>query len=523
MGTRSTATLPPVRTTGRRRFAPFLATVLAILAATAPPSGAVAEGPVTVVTIGESNSPEQLDELLGYFGAEDPGAVVTVSVGDTIAAMDGIYDLSGVDTAYSSTALTCGAADEGISVTTRNIEVVTPALYAMALLTAGIDDGTLVVAAPADAPALGMTALTGVFQTWDAAGCGGTDADRQRLALEQLALVVRIGWALEATGGVDAATRIVLEAQREIVEGGVTDPGKIEALIADQEAAEGAVIPSELRAELIDLLVRIGEADLEWDTFAAGWTTEAPGEGGIRLRGLAVGGMVETATIQATATPDRRPATPAATPRATTAPATATPSPTPSPTATPAAVAITGTVTGNGDGGVAVDDGRGGGPAAYRVDPGVAVFRSGAAAEIADIVPGDRVRLTYDPVSGRTTRIDAEPATAAATTDEQGGWTRRLLPLGVLALVAALLGPVVFLLGRRRRTPQRVSRSAVAMPVAQPAPVEQALGAGPVRVARGRGIVSAARSSVRGVAAPTTRARSTWETVWRSRPTLRGR
>lgn len=522
MGTRSTVTPTALGRTGRRGFAPILATVLAILTATALPPGAVAQGPVTVVTVGESNSPEQLDELLGYFGVEDADAVVTVSVGDTIAAMDGMYDLSGVDTAYSSTALTCGAPDEGISVTTRNIEVVTPALYAMALLMAGIDDGALVVAAPADAPALGMTALTGVFQTWDAAGCGGADADRQRLALEQLTLVVRIGWAIEATGGVDAATRIVLEAQREIIEGGVTDPGEIEALIADQEAAEGAVIPSESRAELTDLLVRVGEADLDWNTFAAGWTTEALGEGGIRLRALAVGGMTETATIQVTATPARPTATPAATPRATTAPATATPPPAPSPTATPAAVAITGTVTGNGDGGVAVDDGRGGGPAAYEVDPAAAVFRSGAAAEIADIVPGDRIRLTYDPVSGRTTRIDAEPATAAATTDDQGGWTRRLLPLGVLAVVAALLGPVIFLLGRRRRTPRSVSRSAVAMPVAQSSPVEETPRSGPTRVARGRGIARAARSSVWSVAAPT-RARSTWGTIWRSRPTPRGR
>jgi uncharacterized protein YpuA (DUF1002 family) len=81
--------------------------------------------------------------------------VTTVTVDETARAMEGIFDTSGITSAYSSTALTCLDQGAGLEVATRNITVVPPALYAMALATAGIDDATLVVAAPADAPRRG--------------------------------------------------------------------------------------------------------------------------------------------------------------------------------------------------------------------------------------------------------------------------------------------------------------------------------------------------------------------------------
>jgi hypothetical protein len=107
------------------------------------PGPAAAQTPATTtITIGESNSPAQVDELLAAFEATGDEPVTTVTVDETARAMEGIFDTSGITSAYSSTALTCLDQGAGLEVATRNITVVPPALYAMALATAGIDDAT---------------------------------------------------------------------------------------------------------------------------------------------------------------------------------------------------------------------------------------------------------------------------------------------------------------------------------------------------------------------------------------------
>lgn len=127
---------------------------------------ALQEDPDRVITIGERNSPEQREQLLEIFSADDNDRVITITVDQTADAMQGIFDLTGITSAYSSTALTCRELGEGLDVTTRNIQQITPGLYAMALVTAGIGDAELIVAAPDGLAAVrGQTALAGVFET----------------------------------------------------------------------------------------------------------------------------------------------------------------------------------------------------------------------------------------------------------------------------------------------------------------------------------------------------------------------
>ena len=45
------------------------------------------------ITVGESNAPDQVAELLTYFGAQPGDPVVPVTLADTHRAMEGIFDL----------------------------------------------------------------------------------------------------------------------------------------------------------------------------------------------------------------------------------------------------------------------------------------------------------------------------------------------------------------------------------------------------------------------------------------------
>jgi uncharacterized protein YpuA (DUF1002 family) len=195
------------------------------------------------ITLGESLNDLQRTELLDFFQAGEDDRIIVVTTADTIDAMAGISMVGTISSAYSSTALECRDLGDGLDVTTRNINQVTPDLYAIALVTAGIGDATLVVAAPSDLSAGGMTALAGIFKTWDLAPCasGNTSPERQQLALEQLALATAIGQSLEFVGIADGQLRagnVVLETQKTIVTQHLTESTDIDAAIAQQELAQ---------------------------------------------------------------------------------------------------------------------------------------------------------------------------------------------------------------------------------------------------------------------------------------------
>lgn len=448
--------------------------------------------PDRVITIGESNTPEQREQLLEIFNADEDDRVITITVEQTADAMRGIFDLTGITSAYSSTALTCRDLGEGLEVTTRNIQQITPGLYAMALVTAGIGDAELIVAAPDGLAAVrGQTALAGVFETWDIAPCesGNTSQARQRLALEQLTLTSEIGDVV--FGGVPAATELVLETQRQIVINNITSESEIDDIIAEQEAALGFTIPTDLRQELVDLMTRLATADIDWSTFASGWTIDTNadntritmrGEGIAILRAqqtataeaaalltataeaersltatadaaaamtaTAAAGAAQTATVQALsteqsmqtaaaqATADAQATIDAA--AAMTATAAAIPTATPIPPE-----AVSGEVVSNEAGQLTVRPPGTATARTFPVDPAAGVTRAGTPVSIDAVGDGDQVQLLVDRASGAVTAVTAEPASdtgSPATT------------IGLLILVLGVLGLIWwFLIVKRNR------------------------------------------------------------------------
>lgn len=504
------------------RWAKRVGAVVAVVVAVSLGGGAAAQTEAwRAIAIGESNDAAQQAELLGYFEVGAGDRLSTVTVGETLAAMAGIYDLEGVDTAYSSTALTCLNAGSGLEVSTRNIEVVSPELYALALVTAGIEDARLMVAAPDDAPALGMTALTGVFATLDGAPCGPQAAgpERQRLALEGLTLAAELRQARGGEVERGAAARVVLETQRAVVAGDVTERAAIEGIVAEEEGASAIELSADERERLVDLMTRLGGAGLDWGGFDGGWTTDwDPAASRVAVVGaraavtIGVGGASQDETTPATSAPatatptgeatDAATATartlrqaspagglPAASPLATPAstaivapraaatatsePATATPDPTETAVAAggtdgrtgPPDATLAGTVVERRDGGgVLVEQPNGERRAFAAAAGGVVVTRAGTVARMADVEPGDRIELTVDGASGEMVRVDATP-----TANEGPSWLERFGWIAAPLLIA--LAAVLFArkrigraLGSRGATIVKPARGLVAKP-----------------------------------------------------------
>ncbi len=142
--------ITPVPSSRARSPRHHLLVILTALSIIGPafPRGVGAAEQERIVALGESNSETQRGEVLGFLDASDADCLVTVTVDETVRSMEGVFDVSGVDTAYSSTSLTCPAKGSGIDATTRNIEITPPELYALTLLTAGMSDVQVVIASP---------------------------------------------------------------------------------------------------------------------------------------------------------------------------------------------------------------------------------------------------------------------------------------------------------------------------------------------------------------------------------------
>jgi uncharacterized protein YpuA (DUF1002 family) len=440
------------RTSARDQPRPYFAVSLAIacllvVAMVALPFAKTGAQQGKIITLGENLSPDQRTELLTFFGYKSgvDRNPITVTTDETIKAMDGIFPASLITSAFSSTALTCRELGDGLDVTTSNITLVTPGLYAMALVTAGIGDATLVVAAPASAQAQGMTALTGVFKTWEISPCdsGDTSKTRQRLALKELTLTVQIGQSLLTADGVQKATDIVLETQKTIVTEHLTSQSDIDKAIGKQQQAAGVTISPALRAQLVDLLTRLAKEKIDWSTFSAGWNIERPEANriimtgdGIAIRNARATATAEaasamtataeanmTATANAQATIDAQKtamaeaaltATAQAQPTSTPIPsptATPSPSPTPLPTATPAPIGLSGTVNKTSGGQLAiVVDGSGDTPVSYVVDSAASIVLDGKPATLDKVDKGDHAVMSVDGSTHHVTELVVESA-----------------------------------------------------------------------------------------------------------------
>jgi uncharacterized protein YpuA (DUF1002 family) len=452
----------PAQSKGRRAALLF---VVVLVLATAASQVSLAAKTGKVITLGESLSDAQRQEMLAYFKAGSNDKVVTVTEADTDEAMKGILDDVGgaVSGAYSSTALTCRELGDGLDVTTRNINLITPSMYAMALVTAGIGDATLIVSGPSDSTALGTTAMAGVFLTWDLAKCasGDTTKERQRLALEQLALTADIGQAIstdpDRRNGVQPAAEAILDTQKVIVTDRLSKSSDIDDALRKQERVSGITIPVELRSKLVDLFVRLAKADIDWSTFSAGWEIKRNASNTqitMTGDGIAVRHARETATAEAaaarTATAEAKAALTAtaeaqaalATQQAiaaltATAAAQPTATPTPLPTPTPSPFGVTGKVTKIDGDQLSVKPNGQDAPTQYTVDGDAEITRGGKTAVIADIAKGDTVTLTVDGNTNHIRQIAATAAPVGIVGKLAGFWW--LLPLAALAPVVVVL------------------------------------------------------------------------------------
>ena len=412
-----------------------------------------------------------------------PGeAALTESLADERAQAHGLIPpaLLGV-VAVSSVVLRPVPAGSGLRVTLdRNVTLYPAQAYANALLTAGVSDAAVSIAAPATQRALGTTALLGLLRA-ARLSCGATNAARQDLAVHEFVLTD----ALSARTGYAAAPLLMARLKSDATTGHVTAPGALATLVDADAARLGTTVPLALRPAVVAYLHDLTAARAYDDVAAARPTfggavplqaavsfarplgqaspvaPAAASPAGMVYHGAAAAGASATAlavrpaggpvgslrlfspAADAPVYRDGARVVLAAIQRGDTvtvmtdAAGRVTRIDAVSHNGASAGTVIRGTLPGVVTGS-ALAVRQGAGTRAYRAAPGVRVYRDGRPSALAALHPNDHVVVTTN-AAGAVTRIDATSAGAGAA---QGGAGHGAVTHGTATTVAATAAAV---------------------------------------------------------------------------------
>ncbi len=169
---------------------------------------------------------------------------------------------------FSSAKITRTEEGEGLVisiVTPDNITQVTNDMYANAMLTAGIENATVEVAAPS--PVTGHSALVGIYKAYEATG-EQLDAERTDVANEELSVAT----ILSEESGVDQekVSELLTEIKKQIAEQNPASREDVEQIVSDQLSRLQIELSEQDRQLLIDLMDRIRQLDIDFSK----WSTE---------------------------------------------------------------------------------------------------------------------------------------------------------------------------------------------------------------------------------------------------------
>lgn len=178
-----------------------------------------------------------------------------------------IKDSNASSRMFSSAKITRQDAGKGLVisiVTPENITQVTSEIYANAMLTAGIEDAVVEIAAPK--PVTGHSALVGIYKAYEVTTGETLDTERTDVANEELSLATSIA---ENTGIDDAkVAELLTEIKKQIAEQNPATREEIEQIVSDQLSRLEINLSEQDRQLLIDLMDQIRNLNIDFDKWA---------------------------------------------------------------------------------------------------------------------------------------------------------------------------------------------------------------------------------------------------------------
>jgi uncharacterized protein YpuA (DUF1002 family) len=200
--------------------------------------------------------------MLEQFGVSDQGIdIIEVSIHDVEKHLKGIATKEKIGTkAISSAHVKLLPEGEGLAVSTHNITWVTNEMYANAMVTAGVKDARVTVAAPFDVT--GTTALTGIMLAFEEATGKKLSTSAKETANEELFVTEDISQDI----GKDDAVKLIQNVKKEITQQKIKTPEDMRQVILNIAQELGLNLSEEQINQILNLMEKISKLDLNVDT-----------------------------------------------------------------------------------------------------------------------------------------------------------------------------------------------------------------------------------------------------------------
>ncbi|MCC8075249.1 MAG: DUF1002 domain-containing protein [Clostridiales bacterium] len=249
----------------KRLTALFLAVCMALSAsvlALADGTGTETKG---YLVLGEDLTSTELETVLSFLQVEDmDDYVVSYTTNEQEhEAFDSYLSASVVGSrALSSILLVPGEEGDGISVTSYNITYCTVEMYQNALISAGVEDVAIYIAAPsAVSGTCALVSAMNAYSTLTGEEISEASADA---AVDELVTTGELG---DAIGSNDTAAELIALLKQQLLEQDLNEDELSEAI--DNACEEmGVAIDDELKQKIIDLLLKLKETDIDVDALA---------------------------------------------------------------------------------------------------------------------------------------------------------------------------------------------------------------------------------------------------------------
>ncbi|SOC18473.1 uncharacterized protein YpuA [Ureibacillus xyleni] len=185
---------------------------------------------------------------------------ITVSGEDLVKY---IKDSNASSRMYSSAKITRQETGKGLIisiVTPDNITEVTSEVYANAMLTAGIEDAVVEIAAPK--PVTGHSALVGIYKAYEVKTGETLDIERTDVANDELSVATQI--AQNANISDEKIAELLTGIKQQIAELDPATKEEVAKIVEDQLAALNIQLSEQDRQLLVDLMDRISKLDIDF-------------------------------------------------------------------------------------------------------------------------------------------------------------------------------------------------------------------------------------------------------------------
>ena len=209
-----------------------------------------------VLALGANLSDSQKAEVYAQMGitAEQAASYQTIYITNDMEHqyLDASLGASVVGThSLSSVLLIPQESGAGLNVETHNINYCTISMYRNALLTAGVEDAKVIVAAPS--PMSGTAALVGAVKAYETYS-GTTVSDSVlETAADELVLTGQLSEDLDS---------------EKISENHLDDPDKLADLVRQAAKEMGITLTDEQVSQIVDLLLKLSKLDIDPDKLA---------------------------------------------------------------------------------------------------------------------------------------------------------------------------------------------------------------------------------------------------------------